>query len=496
MPDLHETNSVDALVRGTLDALDPGAQDRDLLLTRRLLGEQGARTTPATRTTPAPWARRLTARRVALVAALAAAVAVAVAVAPGGSDPSDRSAFSPTAAQAALLDAAAAAGNEPWSPLGADDYFHVSSRGYNPRLDDVEGSSPLNGGVNGGEAWFSRDGRGRSINVSGGSGDPARPPSIYRDPKTGKARGFGASRPAPGATVDFDDAMRLPDLVNVMTWPRDGTPPVQRAWVRTRSGFELTDELEMSAENMGSSQAPDAIVTGAWGASAEAIDAANSDHDPEHAVEQLLAHAPSARHAAGTDGNPTTKTIEVPAGRLQIEARIEHASELLASAPLSPDVRHAMWTWLASQDGATIEHDVVDEIGRTGTQITFEDRRLQSIPTYEVTAANVLHDKAVRGIDMNKRYTVRDNSVERIWRVGMLVDVDRGDLLQRYVFETTRMHGKRPHFVTMADGPKILIEDSHGGNATFGGSMTLARDYTHTIEPTLEVCRDHPEVCR
>lgn len=512
MPDTSPI--VDAYVDATLDAIDFDAVVRDQLLERRLLAEHHRRLTPAKARAPRA-DRRTTRRWTGLGAAVAGAAAVILVIALGpGDQATNRSHLpSPDSAEAALQAAGESAADVEWAPLGPHDYFHLSTSTFTPDLPEVDGDDPNGrgsmflGGVHANETWFARDGSGQTISVNS-SGDPSRFPSVHRDPETGEVRGIGSRQVPPGTEVDVAAALRQPDTVNVMAWPRGDRLPFQRTWVRTRDGYFKTNDFVMNERTMGRAQTPENTMRQFLAVPMKDIDAANEMSDPDRAARKLIdehASDPNAgfrptKSGITVIGGVRERPIKVSEKQLRDETAIEHAVQLLGTAPLSPPVRRALFRWLASQPGAEVRHDAVDAIGRRGTEVTFETLQVNPVPRYKVTAAELIDaNRGIRGIerlDRDKVYTVTGNENRRRWRVSFIVDTERGELLQQLVYFRQGRTGAYPFVVTYKDGPRIDVRDPGGGSGGGVAQLFLSRDFAQRIEPSMSVCRTNPRVCQ
>ncbi|MBC7462354.1 MAG: hypothetical protein H7287_13420, partial [Thermoleophilia bacterium] len=164
----------------------------------------------------------------------------------------------------------------------------------------------------------------------------------------------------------------------------------------------------------------------------------------------------------------------------------------------------ALYRWLAKQPGASVRHGVVDEVGRHGDEVTFEHIRDVPVPTFRVTARELIGEFAGKGlpkydlskIDLDKVYVVDDLRQTRRWRVSFILDLESGALLQRYMYLQQREVGDQPRFITWATGPRVDVGDFGGGSGSALAQVFLSRERTSSIEPTLAVCKPHPEVCR
>ncbi|MBC7461332.1 MAG: hypothetical protein H7287_08210, partial [Thermoleophilia bacterium] len=394
MPDLD--SHLDQIVDASHDLLDPDEAERVEALAARLLAEQRARgSVPASAPAAVRRDRTRRLRWTGAGAALAGAAAVVLVIAfgPGDAGSSHAHLPAPDTAEAALRSAAASAGKESWQPLGTNDYFHVTTTSYVPDIpesdlgpSDRESMFLAQLYVN--ESWFGRDGRGKAVSLVGGSGDPSRVPSMYRDPKTGKVLSTGGTRRSDGKPPEVAAGMANPDTVNVMAWPRSDQSAYQRAWVRTRTGFLKTVDIAMSEQAMGAPQDAAATLGQYWGATTAIVEEANANADPDAAAKALVdsfltAPDPDRDRLATMRMDDRVKVTPAEADR---EAGIEHAVNLLGSAPLSPNVRKALYRWLAKQPGASVRHGVVDEVGRHGDEVTFEHIRDVPVPTFRVTA--------------------------------------------------------------------------------------------------------------
>ncbi|MCW2920497.1 MAG: hypothetical protein JWL76_371 [Thermoleophilia bacterium] len=504
---------VDEALREALGQVDPDGDARAAALEARVLNEHGVRLnggiTSNDRRTRDVRGRRRVRRwaRVGAIAALATAIIVAVALAPWESETSRMPRLAaPGSASAALLQAGEAAGDETWRPLRDNEYVHVFAVSYAPDFEGIDRRSMMMGFASASETWLASDGTGQVLSISGGSGKPDEYPSFSRDPKTGKIGGIGSRSPAPDENFDVRRSIATPNSVNLMAWPRDGRLPFQRAWVRTPDGFLKTDDFVMDKKSMGQTQSGERNVAQWWGTSLEAINAANEDPDPDHAVRGLLAFHLKSGQRPFRGGSATINGQKQPEATISQAQRdredsIQHAVQLLGGAPLSPDVRRSLFRWLAEQPGASITKDVKDEFGRAGTRIRFTSDLDEGVKSYKVSARQIVEGASGLGgpakvgdIDLDRVYSV-ETRIRRSWRVEAMLDVQDGELLQFAFADQEQVTGVRPIYVTYAEGPRIDVRDPGGGTFMGGGSVFLAREITTELAPTAAVCRSAPETC-
>lgn len=507
MTDNADTTAVEQL-REAAAQIDLDGATRQRL---RLQLQQDMRATPRTP------ARRRRMPRIAFGAALAGAAALVLVVALSPLDQSSssggRSASSP--AQLALLQAADAAGAQAWRPLSGDTYFHVYTTSYTPHIEldpdaptiqpspgadpiSIEPWNEANGGLSGvgsNESWTRANGSGLSLFIDGGDPTGINKPTYYRDSKTGEIRGIGAKQLPPDTNVDA--SLAAARSVSVSARPADA-PSWQRVWGRMGDSFEKTfDRQDAPSQEQWNTKAQHTLE-------AQVATLNESGVDLETVIDQLITESLSA--GAGQE------SFRVPIGvfgrtaeSIKQEDGIFLVLGLLGRAPLSPDARRGLFGWIAEQPGAQVKRDVRDELGRSGTRVTFE-----TTFDKQVDATTIDRDKLVQmALDAGARdaakiqtsavWKVPAHRQYRRWIASFIFNEATGELLEMHGGMVAHATGPSTNLPEVYRYPNKLVVRTLSATTTqasgTSGTLFRARGPVQEIKPMSPICASVPKVC-
>ncbi len=399
---------------------------------------------------------RFRARHAAFAFSGAAVIALAVALSPLGRDSStSNTVLAPTSAEAALEQAADAAGAVEWAPLGDNEYHHTMATTFTPKIPPrkndpqkkIDQMFSMNGPMSS-EAWLDRDGLGFLLDATGGNGDPNLYPSVQKD-GYGWGPTFGRKYPEP-ETVSVTDSLRLADNVRVTrSLPRNRAE--DGLWYRTPRGFERKAHMTQDARYVSGGSFPRYMQQRVWAATMQQIDAVNNASDEQRpaAIARLLDQEAKEFGNAGSFGRPGQYGVTK---RTQKEdSRIVRAIELLGSAPLSPAVRQDLFTWLSNRPIAKLDGTNTDVSGRTGTRVTFERIYDEVVPAHTVTVDD-LRDQVEQATGTRPTESVRGPQSIRIKRdhqyrrfyVSIVFDTRTGELLEYVLYGRVETTAQKP----------------------------------------------------
>lgn len=493
--DLHDT--LTAELAPTTDALD---RARWAYLAGRAEAPQPVRDTPR---------RRFPRLRLAMVASLAMVIVAAIAVAPFGDSERDHGVLpTPGTASAALQQAASGASDEPWHPLRTGEYHHVMTTSFSPVIPPTDGDSPEDiarivtlSGPTSSETWLDRDGAGLTIDAMGGNGDP----DLYPEVSSG---GYG-SQPTYGRDypniepVEVIPSLRLADQVRVgRTLP--GNRVDDSIWYRTPDGFERKAHKVLDRRMVTGGSFARSLQLRAWRATIGEVDAVNFATADERrtAVEQLLDTVADG-YSDALPGQVGLFGVTTESKRN--EARVGRAIKLLGSAPLSPEVRQELFTWLSEQGSATLEGDATDALGRSGVRVTFERIWRETLPARTITLDELRDDferrRGVRPVVAGPaRFDVPEDHQFRRWYASIVFDVDSGALLESVVYARQDATASRPRIdQPYRSGPvskRWKVRKTIDRQAMFGAELYNVRERaTDLDEAATLACRMTPEMC-
>lgn len=404
----------------------------------------------------APRRRTAPGRRAVVALAGAAAIALAIALSPFDQDVKDGpSVLAPTSAEAALEQAADAAGSAPWAPLADGEYHHTMTTTFTPRIPTRKNDPQKKidqmftfAAPGSEEAWLDQGGRGIALRAMGGNGDPNLYPGVHSG-GFGSQPTFGRNYPE-RESVDVETSLRLADMVAVDAWRRGSPRATSALWYRTPRGFE-----RRTHQTQDGSRFPGGDF-GAWSqlrlwkatrAQIERVNGAAAD-DRAAAIERLLDDVP-----AGLGGStlPSQGKYGITEAQMEEEQRVVRAVDLLGSAPLSPEVRRGLFEWLSKRSIAKLAGPTTDQLGRSGTEVVMERINDRVVPPTTVTI-DQLRDEyggpggqrpagAVRGPSVIR--VKRDHQYRR-WYLSLVFDETSGELLQHVIYARQETTAQRP----------------------------------------------------
>lgn len=469
---------------------------------------------PATTATTGGRRRGPRHRRLAIAMAGAAVIALAVALSPFGQNSADGpSVLAPTTAKAALEQAADAAGSVPWSPLADGEYHHTMTTTFTPEIPTRKNdpqkkidqmfsfAAPASE-----EAWLDSDGRGIALRAMGGNGDPNMYPVV-------QAGGFG-SQPTFGRrfpereTVDVPSSLRLADMVAVEAWRRGSPRATSALWYRTPTGFERRTHQTQDGSRFPGGNFGAWLQIRSWKTTKAQVDLVNasSENELDAAIQRLLDDVP-AGHGGFTV--PPLGRYGVTKAEVAEEERVMRAVDLLGSAPLSPEVRRGLFSWLSQRSIAKLVGPATDELGRAGTEIVMERINDRIVPPVTVTI-DQLRDEyggpgghrpagAVRG--PTAIHVKRDHQYRR-WYLSLIFDEASGELLQHVTYarqETTAQRPRLQRNTIRGTGPQppwrvAMAVDRQGMSDAV---LYNIRERTTSVSGVqTAACRTTPRMCR
>lgn len=427
----------------------------------------------------------------------------------------ERDSSQPSGPRAALLSAATAAGRAPWRPLAPNEFHHVYSTTFFPKLDPVPGmedrqmNSAFQPNPWATESWLRPDGRGVVVEISGGGGDPTRYPDFAPNSR-GEISGYGGTLTNGFTPVsDVEASLRYPDAVRTWSWLPTAERPNEQLWVRARSGFVAGISWDGTGLPIPSLSVAERNMVRHWGDTYDNVAALDELHGEEldSALLRLLDGNPrKALNESPEEG--TTGTFGLTPELIQKERRIRRAVQLLGTAPLAPQARQAMYEWLAEQDGAQVDVDATDELDRPGTRVTFERVYDEAIPARTVTLDD-LRTTAVTWPDgpppddvkgAKPTYSVPAHRAQRRWYVSFVFDRRSGELLEQVQYTGHRTTKPIPQLEMSGYPPRDPFTWRVTTRQLFGimtdSAVYLTRERATELQPDAAVCNDNPRVCR
>ncbi|MBC7462472.1 MAG: hypothetical protein H7287_14030 [Thermoleophilia bacterium] len=469
---------------------------------------EATRAAPTTGAFARPRRRRRFIASWAMVALVATGLVAAIAVAP---DNDVR--VGPASARAALLEAGTAAGTQPWTPFGPDDYHHLYTMSVAPdwpdEIDEVEPQSTQNANLILGneESWSRVDGSGIRVSWErlGNNTDPRRYVQASFSPKTGRFEGF--TTPEPSSPDDLNT--KRPPIADMVDVERQRAAGNRReTWLRTPLGYRKYSDQEGYVRPVTGATPDEAQQVKDWGVTAATVARLNAAEGDalDTAVEAVL----------GTGGDLPSRSGElqdlVP-GRfgeseqsLLAESRVERATTLLARAPLAPAVRRMLFTQLAQLPGAKIDGPQKDATGRRGVGATFSRYATVDVLGHSVDLAD-LKAQALRvgfprpDVDAFEpdadALTVPRHTERRWWYVHLVFDRATGQVLQVATYSRYSSDGGNPHIDWASTGPDRRLHISNLSVDGLDGSSTVfvSRDRAAPEHPTSPFCETTPVMC-
>jgi hypothetical protein len=418
-----------------------------------------------------------------------------------------------TGGAAAAVTSTGPAPDAAWTPLAAGDYFHVYSHSYTPQIppilhDDATSIAkfyfyPMVTGV---ETFTDGTGHGVSADIAGGSGNPAKYPTLSQRDKQGRILGWGGTLGRQSDLVSIDASLKYADSVRTDAWPTTAERPYNSIWFRQPKGYVLGATFHgQSAPAVKGFTLPERVQLQRWGitaAQATSLQAKFALH-PDASVLGLLDTDPYGTTSGhnqvfvrvGTYG--TTKLTN------QQERRVTRALDLLGKAPLDPGTRHALVDWLTAQPNTTVTTSFTDEAGRAGTRLVFQHVSDKSVPAKDVTLASLKaqvageHIPNLASLVAPASFHIKAHREFRRWFSEAVIDPATDELLQSALYsrwETTAPTPSIERYVPKGQKPKVRLSTNR--QATFDSAVYVARGRTATIAPVAEVCAVEPKVCQ
>jgi hypothetical protein len=309
--------------------------------------------------------------------------------------------------------------------------------------------------------------------------------------------------------VDPRSSLRYADDVQITSWLHGASSPTSELWFRTPHGYEQPHRRSTGSFQVDRGTPSDFFQGQQWGATAHELDAVNDSADRRAAIEHLLDtpnpfDTSSHLGVVGTYGTTEASNRE--------DARIARAIKLLGAAPLSPEVRHDLFDWLAGRPIAKLGGDATDHLGRRGTLVTFERVWDKHVPAHLVTIDQLrdefahqngrgISDGDVRG---PKSVLVKADHQYRRWYASIIVDRATGELLEYSMYgriESTAQHPRlQQNTVRPSDGsPMAALRVAMGVDrlGTFDAKLYGVRERTTSIaHPLTAACAITPRMCR
>lgn len=455
----------------------------------------------------APRRRRRLVASLATVALVAAGVVAAVAIAPGDSDR-----VGPTSARAALLDAGAAAGTQPWTPFGTDDYHHVYTLGIVPdwpdAIDVVEPGAAQHANTIMGsqESWTRIDGTGIRAEPFGFTNtDPHRFVTASFNTKTGAFSGFGM----PGGPVPHDVDAAHPAVADAVDVTRIAATGSRReTWLRTPVGYRKYADQQGYVRPVPGATPAEAQQVEDWGATAATVARLNAATGDalDDAVADVLDNGGELPSRTGELQDLVPGRFGETEESLLAESRVERATTLLARAPLAPAVRRMLFTQLAQLPGAKIDGPQEDATGRRGVGVTFSRFDTVEVPARTADLAE-LKAQAIRlqfpraAVDAFEpdvdALTAPAHTERRWWYVHVVFDRSSGQVLQVARYSRYSSVGSNPHIEWVEQGADRRLGISARSVDGLEGDSTVfvSRDRSTPEEATSTYCRETPVMC-
>ncbi|MCW2949978.1 MAG: hypothetical protein JWN41_991 [Thermoleophilia bacterium] len=456
----------------------------------------------ASRMQPLPSASRRR-MRISVVAVAAVALAIAAGVAFGPENGASNHAVrlpAPATAAAAFEQAAVAAGDATWTPLGAGAYFHTLSSTFDPVIparpaDPAKQVAGMyrwsqNGST---EQWLDVNGRGRSIRTDGSIGDPDLFPGLMRDKKTHLIQGYGGYVDRHGRQVNnpprrsTEDQLKYPDTVNVTDRPRGTSKDTATMWMRQATGYVTDGAQKYRRPDLAGKNLTVQAQIETWGASLADLKRLDDLHGAElrAGVRELL-----DQKDANTLVYPNAGSYDVTTASRASGTRVRRAIKLLGSAPLAPDARQELFRVLAAEPKGKLTPSAKDRLGRTGTRVTFETVYDRDRPARRITAAKAWqlaggHQKIPAAF--KPYYDLPAFHEFRRWYVDVIFDRESGELLQYAYYSRWRSNGRVPSPVGYPRATDIKFHSGESMGETDSGIYGV-RERVTDIRPAAPVC--------
>ena len=385
-------------------------------------------------------------------------------------------------------------------PLAAGEMLHTYAVTFDPGIHAPKGL-PMMGGAfdevpRSVESWFDARGRGQQLGSTGAS-SIHHAPFVTRD-HNGHIVGVGGnSQLRPGTTRAT--SLLYADTVNLLAWPSGGTP-FQRAWVRTKSGYEKSYDAKMRDNQ------PVGVRMGwLWGTSPYYLAKLPRGGAPLFGAVRRLIEVGDPGEGYGV--LPTGARGETVDSRSR-EAHIDRAIRMLGSAPLSEQGRRAVIQWLVTQPGAQVHRGSVDRSGRRGTSVTFSRVFDRAVAARTITAADLVAGARAAGVaglpdtTSTKQWDVPAHREYRRWLVGIVYESAGAQLLQSYSLTQASFPVAEPQLIRnysrKLPGEKAYQFELTSGSSSTGSGALLwgVHERVTAIKPVTPVCSRHPETCR
>jgi hypothetical protein len=441
---------------------------------------------------------------------VAVAVIALIALSPFDADHSSRLS-APTEARAAFRAAAQATDASAWTPLRAGEYFHTMSTSFTPRIPKPTGDAvrfnnyPMAASAR--ESFIDASGHGISMRIDGGNGRPDQYIRPMAPDRLGRILGFGWS--GKGGIHKLQGAVSdsLRHALMVRTSRFDGThKPTDLLWFRTKDGWKTGAPLAGGATAAPGLTIDQRRQRDEWGIPYSQVLKLNaaSAHERDVILDKVL----SARRAdeLGVSGPlPVGNYTETRKWFAQ-QVEVQDAIALLGRAPLSSNVRRALFQRLARASHVTSVKPDHDKNGRRGTRITFDWRVDEHVPRFQVTLADLVRDARskfqpsdTQGIDVKVIDVPAHESYGR-WYASIIIDEQTGAILQNEIWSEWHTSAAVPRLGpgTRGDGRfRTVVRHEPGYYGTYDGTVFVARDVQQApFKPLAQPCVDEPRICR
>jgi hypothetical protein len=186
------------------------------------------------------------------------------------------------------------------------------------------------------------------------------------------------------------------------------------------------------------------------------------------------------------------------------------AVDLLGSAPLSPEVRRELFSWLSQRSVAKLAGPANDQLGRAGTEVVMERISDRVQPPFTVTIDQLRRQYAaewsgrlpVGAVRGPKVIRVKQDHQYRRWYMSIIFDEASGELLQHVIYarqETTAQRPRLQRNTIRGTGPQppwrvAMAVDRQGmSDAVLYNVRERTTDITNV---QTSACTTTPSMCR
>ena len=435
--------------------------------------------------------RILTAALAAIIGS--AALVLIAAISPTMFDTGGTSVGPQTAAAQVLVKAGEQAANAAWTPFAPGEFSYVRSSTFVPRdsMPEAKSIPPENKWrkQGDGEFWISPEGAARGLGVTG----------VWR---------ISCGH---GATIIGYETRRIKILnpctakeVIATTWPAGGGTPAQRYHlVANGKIYDVSPKPSTQWRDT-----PETLMRRSWGVTLDEIE--NTNSAGQSAGENLKKLLDQALAASPSRGELPTRDRSRP--QIEQAARFRAAVQMISGAPLPPELRQALFRWLAATKGAKLIGKRTDRAGRVGMAIRFVNHDVILRAPRSVTDRQLVAEARAAGATelkvrtSGKAFPISGYRTINQWSMTLIVDDTTGEVLQA----TETNHGGTTYQVKgteAATAAYIGPPDKNGirgirwthvsGGTGSGASQTvwLARTRVDNTESQLRFCNSHDDLC-